>query len=67
MDELAICLLQFDRAGYGESDLNLKRSLKSEASNIEVPVDPLQLGFAIFCVTKRIEMMCFDEGKQELL
>ncbi|GKD95550.1 hypothetical protein Tco_1379447, partial [Tanacetum coccineum] len=44
MDELAICLIQFDRAGYGESGLNLKWLLKREASNIEVLVNPLQLG-----------------------
>ncbi|GJS29176.1 zinc finger, CCHC-type containing protein [Tanacetum coccineum] len=44
MDELVIFLLQFDRAGYRESDLNPKRLLKSEASDIEVLADPLQLG-----------------------
>ncbi|GJR87154.1 putative alpha/beta hydrolases superfamily protein [Tanacetum coccineum] len=47
MDELAICLIQFDRARYGESGLNLKWLLKSEASNIEVLVNPLQLGSGV--------------------
>ncbi|GJX04437.1 lysophospholipase BODYGUARD 1 precursor [Tanacetum coccineum] len=44
IDELGIYLLQFDRAGYGESDPNPKRSLKSEASDIEELADQLQLG-----------------------
>nr|GEV10901.1 hypothetical protein [Tanacetum cinerariifolium] len=47
MDELVICLLQFDSAGYGESNLNPKQSLKSEASDIEVLTDPFQLGFVV--------------------
>ncbi|KAK6163584.1 hypothetical protein DH2020_000448 [Rehmannia glutinosa] len=44
LDELKIYLLLFDRAGYGESDPNPKRSLKSEASDIEELADKLQLG-----------------------
>ncbi|KAL0417599.1 UNVERIFIED_CONTAM: hypothetical protein Sradi_1173400 [Sesamum radiatum] len=44
LDELNIYLLLFDRAGYGESDPNPKRSLKSEASDIEELADKLQLG-----------------------
>ncbi|KZV47157.1 hypothetical protein F511_05208 [Dorcoceras hygrometricum] len=44
LDELGIYLLLFDRAGYGESDPNPKRSLKSEASDIEELADKLQLG-----------------------
>ncbi|XP_052185092.1 uncharacterized protein LOC127796758 isoform X2 [Diospyros lotus] len=44
MDELGIYLLLFDRAGYGESDPNPKRSVKSEASDIEELADRLELG-----------------------
>ncbi|KAL3530400.1 hypothetical protein ACH5RR_009722 [Cinchona calisaya] len=44
MDELGIYLLLFDRAGYGDSDPNPKRSVKSEASDIEELADQLQLG-----------------------
>ncbi|KAL2239330.1 uncharacterized protein LOC105170010 [Sesamum indicum] len=44
LDELKIYLLLFDRAGYGESDPNPKRSLKSEASDIDELADKLQLG-----------------------
>ncbi|XP_073158273.1 uncharacterized protein [Henckelia pumila] len=48
LDELGIYLLLFDRAGYGESDPNPKRSLKSEASDIEELADKLQLGSKFF-------------------
>ncbi|XP_051134057.1 uncharacterized protein LOC127253482 [Andrographis paniculata] len=44
LEELKICLIMFDRAGYGKSDPNPKRSLKSEASDIEELADKLQLG-----------------------
>nr|GEY17354.1 hypothetical protein [Tanacetum cinerariifolium] len=50
IDELGIYLLQFDRAGYGESDPNPKRSLKSEASDIEELADQLQLGSKFYIV-----------------
>ncbi|KAG6433095.1 hypothetical protein SASPL_104702 [Salvia splendens] len=48
LEELKICLLLFDRAGYGESDPNPKRSLKSEASDIEELADKLQQGSKFF-------------------
>lgn len=44
MEELKIHILLFDRAGYGDSDPNPKRSLKSEASDIDELADKLQLG-----------------------
>ncbi|XLR36299.1 hypothetical protein S83_064199, partial [Arachis hypogaea] len=44
IDELGIYLLQYDRAGYGESDPNPKRSLKSEALDIQELADQLELG-----------------------
>nr|KYP68739.1 hypothetical protein KK1_022380 [Cajanus cajan] len=46
IDELGIYILQYDRAGYGESDPNPKRSLKSEALDIEELADQLQIGLA---------------------
>ncbi|KAL5130485.1 hypothetical protein HKD37_12G033541 [Glycine soja] len=46
IDELGIYILQYDRAGYGESDPNPKRSLKSEALDIEELADLLQIGLA---------------------
>ncbi|QCD88047.1 Alpha/Beta hydrolase fold [Vigna unguiculata] len=46
IDELGIYILQYDRAGYGESDPNPKRSLKSEALDIEDLADQLQIGLA---------------------
>ncbi|KAJ9555519.1 hypothetical protein OSB04_010133 [Centaurea solstitialis] len=50
MDELGIYLIQFDRAGYGESDPNPKRSLKSESSDIEELADQLQLGSKFYLI-----------------
>lgn len=44
MDELGLYLLTFDRAGYGESDPNPKRSVKSEAFDIQELADHFQLG-----------------------
>lgn len=41
---MRIYLLHYDRAGYGESDPNPRRSLDSEASDIEELADKLQLG-----------------------
>lgn len=37
-------ILTFDRAGYGESDPNPKRSVKSEAFDIQELADQLNLG-----------------------
>lgn len=44
MNKMGIYIVQFDRAGYGESDPNPKRSLRSEASDIEELADQLELG-----------------------
>nr|GME11199.1 probable lysophospholipase BODYGUARD 1 [Ipomoea batatas] len=44
LDELGVYILIYDRAGYGESDHNPKRTLKSEASDIEELADLMQLG-----------------------
>jgi pimeloyl-ACP methyl ester carboxylesterase len=37
-------MLSYDRAGYGESDPNPKRTVKSEALDIEELADNLHLG-----------------------
>lgn len=44
MKELQIYFLSFDRAGYGESDPNPKRSITSEAYEIQELADKLDLG-----------------------
>ncbi|XP_020673036.1 uncharacterized protein LOC110092718 [Dendrobium catenatum] len=44
MEELGVYLVSYDRAGYSESDPNPKRSLRSEASDIEELADALNLG-----------------------
>ena len=41
---MGIYLLAYDRAGYGKSDPNPKRHVKSEALDIEELVDQLGLG-----------------------
>ena len=50
VDELGIYILQYDRAGYGESDPNPKRSLKSEALDIEELADLLQIGSKFYLI-----------------
>ncbi|KAG6761913.1 hypothetical protein POTOM_035154 [Populus tomentosa] len=42
--ELRIYFLSFDRAGYGESDPNPNRSVKSDTFDIQELADKLQLG-----------------------
>ncbi|XP_057458761.1 uncharacterized protein LOC130749424 [Lotus japonicus] len=50
IDELGIYLLQYDRAGYGESDPNPKRSLKSEALDIQELADQLEVGAEFYVI-----------------
>ncbi|KAK4339218.1 hypothetical protein RND71_040680 [Anisodus tanguticus] len=50
LDGMGIYLLIYDRAGYGESDPNPKRSVKSEASDIEELADLLQLGSKYYVI-----------------
>jgi len=50
IDELGIYILQYDRAGYGESEPNPKRSLKSEALDIEELADQLQIGSKFYVI-----------------
>lgn len=44
IEKLGIYFLLYDRAGYGDSDPNSKRSLKSEAYDIQELADQLKLG-----------------------
>ncbi|KAL8247225.1 hypothetical protein R6Q59_008441 [Mikania micrantha] len=44
IEELQIYVLFFDRAGYGESDPHPKRTIKSEAFDIQELADKLQIG-----------------------
>ncbi|KAL8531402.1 hypothetical protein ACS0TY_008133 [Phlomoides rotata] len=44
MEDLGIYVVQFDRAGYGESDPNPARTVKSEAFDIQELADKLHLG-----------------------
>ncbi|WZZ11463.1 hypothetical protein YC2023_097384 [Brassica napus] len=44
IQELGVYLLFYDRSGYGESDSNSKRSLKSEVNDIVELADQLEIG-----------------------
>ncbi|KAL9143396.1 hypothetical protein ABFS82_14G233300 [Erythranthe guttata] len=50
IDEFGIYILSFDRAGYGESDPNPKRSIKSDAFDIQELADKLHLGSKFYLV-----------------
>ncbi|XP_042475548.1 uncharacterized protein LOC122057498 [Macadamia integrifolia] len=49
-EELGIYLLSFDRAGYGESDPNPKRTEKSTALDIEELADQMGLGSKFYVI-----------------
>ncbi|KAK4790696.1 hypothetical protein SAY86_018000 [Trapa natans] len=50
IEELGIYILLFDRAGYGDSDPNMYRSVKSEALDIEELADKLELGSKFYVI-----------------
>ncbi|KAH9605796.1 hypothetical protein KSS87_008978 [Heliosperma pusillum] len=50
VEELKLYLLFFDRAGYGESDPHPRRSVKSEAYDIQELADTLQLGSKFYVI-----------------
>ncbi|KAL0913116.1 hypothetical protein M5K25_016549 [Dendrobium thyrsiflorum] len=54
MEELGVYLVSYDRAGYGESDPNPRRSLRSDASDIEELADALELGSRFFLISLSI-------------
>lgn len=47
---LGIYIVSFDRPGYGESDPNPKRTVKSAAMDIEELVDQLALGTKFYVI-----------------
>lgn len=53
-DEHSIYLVSFDRAGYGESDPNPLRNVKSEAQDIEELADLLELGNTFYLLPESI-------------
>ncbi|KAL3828560.1 hypothetical protein ACJIZ3_017362 [Penstemon smallii] len=50
LKELQIYILSYDRAGYGESDPNPSRSVKSEAFDIQELADILQVGQKFYVI-----------------
>ncbi|XWS73921.1 hypothetical protein CRYUN_Cryun02cG0170600 [Craigia yunnanensis] len=50
IEELKIYFLFFDRAGYGDSDPNPSRSVKSEAYDVQELADKLQIGSKFYVI-----------------
>ncbi|XP_061376261.1 uncharacterized protein LOC133318281 [Gastrolobium bilobum] len=50
IEDLGIYFLHFDRAGYGESDPNPSRSVKSEAYDIEELADKVNIGNKFYII-----------------
>ncbi|XP_021279114.1 uncharacterized protein LOC110412812 [Herrania umbratica] len=50
IEELEIYFLFFDRAGYGDSDPNPSRSVKSEAYDVQELADKLQIGSKFYVI-----------------
>ena len=50
IEELKIYFLFFDRAGYGDSDPNPTRSVKSEAFDVQELADKLQIGSKFYVI-----------------
>lgn len=44
MESLGLCIIAIDRAGYGESDPNPNKTIKSETLDLQEFADELQLG-----------------------
>ncbi|KAF6147783.1 hypothetical protein GIB67_006756 [Kingdonia uniflora] len=49
-EELGIYIVSFDRAGYGESDPNPKRTVKSTALDVEELADQMELGSKFYVI-----------------
>ncbi|KAJ4971858.1 hypothetical protein NE237_004957 [Protea cynaroides] len=50
IEELRIYFVSFDRAGYGDSDPNPRRSVKSEAFDIQELADQLDIGSKFYVI-----------------
>nr|XP_043613512.1 uncharacterized protein LOC122585445 [Erigeron canadensis] len=55
-EELKIYMVAFDRPGYGESDVDPKRTIKSFASDIEDLADKLELGSKFYVISYSMGM-----------
>ncbi|KAG0561777.1 hypothetical protein M758_9G106100 [Ceratodon purpureus] len=53
-EEDGVCMISFDRAGYGQSDANPNRSIKSEADDVVDLADGLGLGRRFYVTTVSI-------------
>ncbi|QCE05405.1 Alpha/Beta hydrolase fold [Vigna unguiculata] len=50
LEELGVCVVSFDRPGYGESDPDPNRTMKSLALDVEELADKLELGDKFYVV-----------------
>ncbi|XP_030456695.1 uncharacterized protein LOC115677644 [Syzygium oleosum] len=50
IEKLGIYIVLYDRAGYGDSDMNSKRTVKSEALDIQELAERLQLGSKFYVI-----------------
>jgi pimeloyl-ACP methyl ester carboxylesterase len=50
LEELGVYIVSFDRPGYGESDPDPKRSVKSLALDVEELADKLELGSKFYVI-----------------
>ncbi|KAG2403345.1 uncharacterized protein HKW66_Vig0186320 [Vigna angularis] len=50
LEELGVCVVSFDRPGYGESDPHPNRTIKSLALDVEELADKLELGDKFYVV-----------------
>ncbi|KAI6683261.1 hypothetical protein NL676_029174 [Syzygium grande] len=50
IEKLGIYIVLYDRAGYGHSDMNSKRKVKSEALDIQELAERLQLGSKFYVI-----------------
>jgi len=57
LEELGVCVVSFDRPGYGESDPDPNRTMKSLALDVEELADKLGLG-------EKFYVMGFSMGGQ---
>lgn len=53
-EEYGVCIVSFDRAGYGQSDANPNRSIKSDADDVVDLADGLRLGRRFYVTTVSI-------------
>ncbi|KAL4367222.1 hypothetical protein GQ457_05G031080 [Hibiscus cannabinus] len=65
IEELGIYFLLYDRVGYGESDLNPRHPVKSEALDLQELVDQLWIGPKFYVIGVSMGGWMTSEGKAD--